>query len=237
MRISWAHGAISALALYRVYFFNAMAETDLATLLRGCLSQGQSPDWERFIAEAQPIVAAAVLRMIQPRTGLKRELADDLIQDTFLKMCAADFRILRNFRTGDANALRVYLKTIAASVVMDHLRSASAVKSGSGVPTANLDDAMPRLSVTDPQFEAFESRMMVAEVGKCLHKQDQRNQRIFWLYHLQEMRPKTIAALPGIGMTVNAIETVVYRLTRAVRECLRKALPRHNREIREGGRA
>jgi RNA polymerase sigma-70 factor (ECF subfamily) len=213
-----------------------MAETDLAILLRCCLSERQSADWEGFMEAAQPIVAAAVLRTLGERTRSNRELADDLIQETFLRMCAADFRVLRNFRMNDANALRVYLKTVAASVVIDHFRSCAALKSGSGIPAANLDDVAARVSVVDRQFEAFESRMMVAQVEKCLGKQDRRNRQIFWLYHLQEMKPKVIAALPDIAMTVDAIETVVYRVTRAVRECLKKTLARPDTQFREGGR-
>src|SRR5690242_16500868 len=95
---------------------------DLAHLLEECLKDGRRACWEAFIREAQPIIASSVLRALARSSLRSREVADDLVQDSFLKMCKNDFRVLRDFRSGDATALRVYLRTIATSVVMDYFR-------------------------------------------------------------------------------------------------------------------
>src|ERR1022692_1194110 len=74
---------------------------DILDALRDCLSNGASLTWEAFIALAQPVIAAAVFRAIR-RWGGNRSAVDDLIQDTFAKLCAANCRVLRNFRGRDS---------------------------------------------------------------------------------------------------------------------------------------
>jgi RNA polymerase sigma-70 factor (ECF subfamily) len=196
-------------------------EEDLAPALQRCLATGNKADWEAFIAVAQPIIAAAVLRCVARWTTAGRELVDDLIQETFLKLCNRDFRILRNFRTGDNRALHVYLKTIAGSTVVDHFRAQASEKSGSGKTDLSLNDVADQLVAAGSHAADLERRMLLGLVGKCLEAHAPRNRTIFRLYHAQGMKPKIIASLPGIGMSQSAVETVLYRITLAVRECVK----------------
>jgi RNA polymerase sigma-70 factor (ECF subfamily) len=115
-----------------------MDDKDLASTLKRCLANGDRADWESFMKLAQPLVAAGVLRSCSRMAMTTRDLVDDLIQETFLKRCANDFRILRNFRMDNINALHVYLKTIAASVAVDHFRTQSTQSKGAGKATVSL---------------------------------------------------------------------------------------------------
>jgi RNA polymerase sigma-70 factor (ECF subfamily) len=214
-----------------------MHESDLASVLRGCLASSQRADWESFMQLAQPVIAAGVLSATSRVGATNRELVDDLVQETFLKMCAEEFRILRNFRMNESNALRAYLKTIATSVVMDYFRSHLAQKKGSGKTIANLDDVSQQLAVSDGQFAEVERRNMLHHVDKCLDGQESRNRALFWLYHRQGMTPKAIASLKGMTVSSDGIESAIYRLTRVVRECLRKAGLLRTPTIREVGKA
>jgi RNA polymerase sigma-70 factor (ECF subfamily) len=211
-----------------------MDENDLARVLKRCLVDGQRADWDVFVALAQPLVAAGVLRSLSRLALATRELVDDLIQETFLKLCSNDFRILRNFRAGDTNALCVYLKTIASSIVMDHFRLQTALKKGASKITVSLDDVAAQLAVNDGQFAAFELRTILRHVETCLATQDPRNRAIFWLYHRLGMTPKEIASVPGVELNIDGIETAVYRLTKSVRECLRRAGLLQKEPIHEG---
>ena len=214
-----------------------MEERDIARKLALCLSHSTPDNWESFFAVAQPIVAAGVIRSLSTWASASRDLADDLIQETFLKMCHADFRILRNFRAKDSNAFHVYLRTIAASIVLDYFRSQTALKKGSGKATASLDDMPAEFGAPDKSFDRVEQTMMLDRVTVCLSAQDTRNRRVFWLYHRQGLTPKDIAALPGLGMGASGVETTIYRLTRMVRDCMRKAGFLQPAILREGGRA
>jgi RNA polymerase sigma-70 factor (ECF subfamily) len=212
-------------------------EDDLSGILDKCLNKGTRDNWELFFYRAQPVVAASVIRSISNSVSMNRQLADDLIQETFLKLCASDFRILRKFRAHDSNALHVYLKAVAVSTVLDHFRAESAIKKGSGRADASLDDVAAELGADDKSFERLEDTLMLDRVTTCLSSQEVRIRRVFWLYHRQGLTPKDIAALPGIDLGPAGVETAIYRLTRLVRECLRKAGFLQPGVFREGGRA
>lgn len=206
-------------------------DPDLALTLRRCLSGGSAVHWEAFIHLAQPTIAGAVLRTLSRGSITGRETADDLIQDTFLKLCADDYRVLRNFRGDGTPALRAYIKVIASSIAMDYFRS------GQAKPQVNLDDVEQHLTSFDRTDERLEKSKLLGHVERCLSTTDARSHRVFWLYHRQGLRPKEIAALPDIGMGMSGVETAVYRLTSQVRDCLRKAGVLESARMHEGGRA
>lgn len=114
---------------------------DILSLLRDCLETGAPSAWERFIALARPVVSSAVFATIR-RWNRDRSLGEDLIQDAFVRLCAADFRVLRNFRGQDAASLHSYLRVIAASVASDRFRADPA-------RTVSLDDAESTMPVAD----------------------------------------------------------------------------------------
>lgn len=206
-------------------------DRDFAQLLEECLREGTPARWEVFIQTAQPVIASAVLKALSRGSSTSRELVDDFIQDCFLRLCANNFKVLRNFRSGDANALRVYLRTVATSITVDHFRRKEPAKS------VDLEDVAAVLSSPDPAADEFERKMLLEQVEKCLGSEDPRSCRIFWLYHRQGLTPRAISAMPGIELGVSGVETAVYRLTQAVRTCLRKAGVLETVAFREGGRA
>lgn len=208
-----------------------MNDTDVASILERCLKDDGAANWELFIRHAQPVVASAVLRALSYGPSTNRDLADDLIQDCFLKICANEYRILRNFRGRDSVALRAYLRAIAGSVVMDHFRQRHAK------PTVDLEGVASALASHDSTAENLDRNKLLERVEDCLRSHDDRSRRIFWLYHRQGLTPRSISALPGIGMATGGVETAVYRLTAAVRNCLRKAGVLEPAIFREGGRA
>src|SRR5437588_9254334 len=117
-----------------------MKDGNRSPVLQQCLQNGSKSEWETFISLAQPVIASGVLQSLTRLSVFSRELADDLIQDTFLRICADNFRILRNFRAAVSNALCVYLKTIATSIVVDYLRS------GKVRPSVTLDEIAGRFA-------------------------------------------------------------------------------------------
>jgi RNA polymerase sigma factor (sigma-70 family) len=177
---------------------------------------------------AQPVIAAAVFRTISRWGRADRSVADDLIQDTFARLCAHDFRALRNFRGQDSTALNAYLRVIAASVTMDRFRAEHA-------PAVSLDDPDAAPLADDSPAREIERHLLLDRIDKCLDAQKERDKRIFWLYHRHGFTPKSISALPAIEMGISGIETLLYRLTKVVADCVKKS--GNFRPAVEGGRA
>jgi RNA polymerase sigma factor (sigma-70 family) len=192
----------------------ASEHRDILDELRDCLSNGASVTWEAFIALAQPVIAAAVFRAIR-RWGGDQSVVDDLIQDTFAKLCAADCRVLRNFRGCDSVSLHAYLRVIATSMTADRFRAER-------VRPSSLDDpeSSPPLPDDRPARE-IERNLLLDRVEKCLSSQEKRHRWIFWLYHRHGWSPQAISELPAVKMGKSGVETLLYRLTRTVADCMK----------------
>ena len=208
---------------------NLQKDGDIAQTLRACLETGASEQWEKFSELAHPVIAAAVSRTMDRWGRSDRSAANDLIQDTFARLLSNERRALRNFRGEDPSSLYAYLRVIAASVVTDHLR-------GDPPPAMPLDDPERAPVIPDNTSpREIEKNLLLARVEKCLATQKDRDRRIFWLYHRHGFTPKHISALPAIEMGISGVETLVYRLTRLVADCMKKT--NLFRMADEGGRA
>ena len=214
---------------YTLVIQSPWQERNIAQVLRDCLETGASGRWEAFIELAQPVIATAVFRTIARWGRSDRSVADDLIQDTFARLCAHDFRALRNFRGQDSAALRAYLRVIAVSVTTDRFRSEH-------MPAVSLDDPdKAPLIIDDSPSREIERNLLLDRIDKCLAAQKERDRRIFWLYHRHGFTPKSIATLPAVEMGTSGVETLLYRLTKVVAECMKKS--GSFRTAVEGGRA
>ena len=200
-----------------------MPESDLLRMLCECVRQHVPEAWDGLIGAIQPIVKLGVLRALNRFGVVGQTLVEDLTQDVLLKLCARDFAVLRACRAETTAAFHVYIRSIATTGVLDHLRSQSALKKVPDKSTVQLDDVAASLVSSDSPAEAAERRILLARIEGCLMDKEEASRRIFWLYYRQGYTPKAIAALPGIGLGPDGIETLVYRLTKSVRECLRKS--------------
>jgi RNA polymerase sigma factor (sigma-70 family) len=145
-----------------------------------------------------------------------RSSADDLIQDVLAKLFAQDRRVLTCFRGRDTVSLQAYLRVIAARVTTDYYR-------GKEPPAWSLDDPQLSPSVIDNHAShEIEQKLLLDRVEQCLKDQRERDRWIFWLYHRQGFTPRSISALPGLSMGRSGIETLLYRLTKLVAECVKK---------------
>ena len=83
------------------------------------LLNGEKAAWDRFVARYAPVIYAAIQRRLVP-AGRAGE-AEDVAQEVFLKLCKADYKLLRGYDPERAK-LTTWLTVIASSTVIDHLR-------------------------------------------------------------------------------------------------------------------
>lgn len=98
---------------------------DLAACVRG-----EKGAWDAFVAQAAPIILAAVRRTLPARGA---DAAEDLAQEVFLRLIRDDFRLLRTYDPHRAS-LATWLTLVARSTALDHLRRRR-------LPTVPLDAA------------------------------------------------------------------------------------------------
>jgi RNA polymerase sigma-70 factor (ECF subfamily) len=212
------------------------AEFSSAELVGACVSSNDELAWAEFIRRFQIVIAAAVLRTARQWTEPSRPHLDDLIQDTFLKLCENDYRLLRAFRPRHEDSIYGFLKVVAANIVHDHFKSELAAKRGRG-----QTESIMELIQIDPKtnvagiFDTVSQRLQLEQVDKILTqvtsgKDQDRKRTIFWLRHHQGLTANEIAAIPSIGLTTEGVESVLMRLTAMIRSHLISSSP--HREVK-----
>jgi RNA polymerase sigma-70 factor, ECF subfamily len=202
----------------------------LNLVLKLCLEYGTELLWTEFVRRCQPLIAGVVGKCVRRWANPTPARVDDLVQETFLKLCTNDFKALRDFHCTHENALYGFLKVVASNVVHDHFRGSYSQKRGNG----REDEELQTVSLVrhDPGATAqhVERKILLQEISDCLETQAAgpnypRDCAIFWLYYTQGYTAKAIAELPSIGLTVKGVESTLLRLTRLVREGLNGKLP------------
>lgn len=205
-------------------------------LVRVCAGSKDEGAWAEFIGRFHGVIAAAVLRTARHWGEPPRSQLDDLIQDTYLKLCENDSRLLRSFEPRHEDSIYGFLKVVAANVVHDHFKSALAAKRGAGLTETIMEPVQmePRTAAAD-SFEAVSRRLQLEQVEKILRQvtagNDQERKRIiFWLRHRQGLTATEIASIPSIGLTTEGVESVLMRLAIMIRGHIANSTP--HREVK-----
>jgi RNA polymerase sigma-70 factor (ECF subfamily) len=193
-------------------------------LIAVCTFEPSEGAWSEFVRRFQPLIATVITKVVRRFRNVSSELVDDLTQDVFLKLCHANFRILRHFETHHENAFVGFLKIVASNTAQDYFRNAAS--SDRGFRKSSEADLVSLESVPIPHaaFET-EGRIALADIDRALktlsHEPNfQRDYEIFWLYYRNGYTATEIAALPGTKLTVKGVESTLLRLTRRVRSAL-----------------
>ena len=151
---------------------------------------------------------------------------DDLVQDTYLKLCSNGARILREFEFRHADALFGFLKVVAANVVNDHFKLLNRVKRDAGHRSEEPGglESIPATNPADPLWPT-ERDILLNEIDDLLRRRaseagHERDRTIFWLYYRQGLSARAIASIPSVGLSTKGVESAIVRLTRLVRESM-----------------
>lgn len=168
---------------------------------------------------------------------------DDLIQETYFKLCANDYKILRHFNHEHENAFLGFIKIVAVNVTRDHFKATYARKRGSEQThlDANLIDAAAAEN-TEGSPRSIERAILIQEIERhlnsCTQGPDQEKRRtIFWLYYRVGLSAAAISALPAINLTTKGVESTILRITREIRDRIsvsKSQISTQTTETREG---
>lgn len=196
-------------------------------LLSLCLESSDGGTWEEFVRRFQRQIARVISRTAARYGAASPALIDDLVQDTYLKLCAENYRVLRRFVPRHSHSFVGYISVVAANVARDHFKSQLAGKrSGPSMPV-DSDSAELKAREFDPGAPAFiERSVLLKEVEEQVatlrgEPDHERNQMIFWLYYRVGLTASAIASLPEVGLGEKGVESTILRMTRVVRDRIR----------------
>jgi RNA polymerase sigma-70 factor (ECF subfamily) len=196
-------------------------------LVRACAESNDGGAWEDFVARLERPISLSIKRTACQWGMDPGQFVDDLLQETYLKLCADSCRLLLEFaHQHPEREILAYIKTIAINVAHDQFKSLHSQKRGGGEVDQLLEDFDPAAhggSLGGP--EAIQRELLLKEIDGQLQNcaagsNQERDCLIFWFHYLQGMSAKTIAALETIQLTAKGVEAVIFRLTRCLREKL-----------------
>lgn len=204
--------------------YAAMPAEDVAF---ACFNGGDESAWREFIRRFNPMIASVALRVARKWEDSSPQVIEDLIQETYLKLCADRSSILARFKADHPDAIYGFIKVFTANLVQDHFKMSRAQKRGGLSDTSSLDANPPegREIQSRPNIASLERKLLLEQVATLLSAlaagpNAERDRRIFWLYYRTGLSASAIAALPTIGLSTKGVESTILRLTRAVRQKL-----------------
>jgi RNA polymerase sigma factor (sigma-70 family) len=194
-------------------------------LVQLCLASQDPAPWLEFVSRFEPLVSRVVLKSLRRWSNPDPATIEDLVQDTFLKLLANDFRALREFEYEHENSLYGFLKTVASHVVQDHIRNTYSQKRGRGRDEEDLETVSATVAATISVTNDPHNRILLNEINSCLQREVQgpnssRDLAIFWLHYRYGLSATAIAQIPEIGLTVKGVESTLFRLVRLLRDKL-----------------
>lgn len=196
-------------------------------LARRCLASRDKDLWTEFVRRFQPVITGVIVKRLLRYTRYNHTLADDLVGETFLKICKDDFKALREFEFRHETALHGFLKVMALNALEDHFRKDKSDKRGGGRPEDDFESAKATVAAISDSVESIHNRIQLNEVHACLQQlrsepNFDRDYKIFCLYYCDGLTAQAISQLPGIGLTVKGVESTLLRLIKWLRDKLRK---------------
>jgi RNA polymerase sigma-70 factor (ECF subfamily) len=201
------------------------------------LACGQTDDvaaWGEFVRRFHRLIATVALRVTRRWGEPSPQLIDDLVQETYLKLCANNFRMLRRFKSHHPDAFYGYLKVVTANLVHDHFKAAHSSKRGSGAIEIAADGQVqsgPDALGTASAVKSCERGILLRELDATLSKVAagphlERDRKVFWLYYRVGLTADAIAGLPYIGLSTKGVESSLLRLTRLLRQEIGRDRPK-----------
>ena len=193
-------------------------------LVRECAQSANQAPWEEFISRFHRPISLSIIRTARIWGEVPRQLVDDPVQETYLKICSGRCRLIQEFADRHPEAVAGYIKTIAANVALDHFKGLRTQKRGAGQKQETIGDTDPGTTSNAPGTAlSIENQIMLRQIDECLNScsagpDKDRDRTIFWLHYQQGMSAKSISCLPNIGLSPKGVESVIFRLTRLVRD-------------------
>lgn len=194
--------------------YSALSPLELAHC---CARTTDPPAWEEFVRRFHPLIARTVARTARRWGAISPQLVEDLVQETYLKLCTKRCRSLSKFQASRGDAIFGFIRTVASNLVNDYFRSLHTMKRGSRQSVSECDASEPAESGAS---EALDLKILLQQIDRTLERADARDRLIFWHYYREGRSAPAIAALPSICLSTKGVESVLLRLTRLVRERL-----------------
>ena len=201
-----------------------MTELPPGELFRLCAESPSSATWVEFLRRYEKLIAITAHRVA--RHWIPNPTPDDvadLVQNTLLKVVEEGPRALKRFELRKPDADFGFIKVFTIHSTIDHFK-----KLGTQKRTVRLEPLDDALQIADccESGESIERNMLIRQIDDVLRTElttenCERDVQVFWLYYRSGLTAQAIADLPSIDLATKGVESLLYRLTRLIREKFR----------------
>ena|ERR1051326_2256524 len=189
-----------------------LPDLSLSELIAHDRGAGRLDVLDEIVRRLQPLVAGIVSRALRSRGAGNVEMVKDLTQDAFLKIFSPKFKLRERALGRSDGEIRELIRVTTGNLVLDAIRKFRPLVPIDETPEVARDDHV-------------EQKVLLHEVDTALKEivvppHADRDYRIFWFYHRDQMTAQQISLLPGMGLTVKGVESVIFRLTARVKQHL-----------------
>ena len=189
----------------------------ISALLHCCVNRNHADAWEEFVRRFQRTIAGTVCKTLRSYGTCDPTLIEDLVQDSFVRLCGDRCRSLRDFRATDEACFYGLLRATAISAVCDHFRRKQAVKRRGDVSAEPLESVRNETATARETEQVYHDSLNLRRIDELLQAGDpalsERNRFIFWLHYRDGFSTTEIARLPSVALTAKGVETLLRRLT------------------------
>jgi RNA polymerase sigma-70 factor, ECF subfamily len=175
--------------------------------------EGREPAYRELLARYERPVFTLIYRMVRDR-----ELAEDLSQETFVKVLNNIDRYSTDFKFSS------WLFKIANNVTIDHLRKRHLeTVSIEGSPDASTPDqekatALAIVSPGESPLEELESKELGSAIEKAIGKLRPEYRSCILLRHVEAYSYEEISEI--VGLPLGTVKTYIHRARQELREAL-----------------
>ena len=206
-----------------IAFWSPVDYTGLSVsdLLKSCLDSNNEAAWEEFVRRFQRTIAGAICKTLRSFGSCDPELVNDLVQDTFMRLCADRSRSLREFEATEEVFFHGFLKATAVNVVRDHFRRVRSIKRHADAVAEPIDTIANERASAQEHEKKYEDSLILQAVDEILRfgepAEAERNRFIFWLHYRDGFSAAEIARMHPVGLSAKGVETVLRRLLNEVK--------------------
>jgi RNA polymerase sigma-70 factor (ECF subfamily) len=173
-----------------------------------------------------PVIGCSVLRVAIRHGTSNKAIIDDLVQETYLKICSDECKLLRTFTPRQPESAFGFLKVVAANVAQDFFKSLLAEKRAPEACAESLGThPVPEPDSPRSMLTRAEREVLIGQIDRSLRgvvppAEFQRIRTVFWLYYRSGFTASAIASFSTLGLTTKGVESLLLRVTRLVRDNL-----------------
>jgi RNA polymerase sigma-70 factor (ECF subfamily) len=201
--------------------YDDLSSADLAKL---CADDDPAA-WQEFVRRYRKPIALVIVRILRRSGAVSTFLVDDLVQDTYVLLCANGYRLLRDFVERYPSSFTAMIRVVAANVTHDYIRSKNSIKRGGDLQQVDPDSLPINNLYADDGNQKIDRAIQLDQIDTLLRDLSPpatagRDRTIFWLHFRLGMSAKAIAQMPSFGLTAKGVESSLYRTIDLVRQAL-----------------